>query len=50
LFRQIRTDVEKIDNWHALGEKIQGLVEQQKDINEALPEVCFFATRNCSFQ
>ncbi|CAB3984152.1 Ubiquitin conjugation factor E4 A [Paramuricea clavata] len=47
---QIRTDVEKIDNWRALGEKIQGLVEQQKDIDEALPEVCFFATRNCSFQ
>jgi hypothetical protein len=42
-FRQIRTEEEKVGNWHALGIKIQTLVEQQKEIDEALPEVCLLA-------
>jgi hypothetical protein len=38
--RQIRTDHEKIEKWRALDVKIQTYVKQQKEIDEALPEVC----------
>jgi hypothetical protein len=37
--RQIRTDHEKIEKWRALDVKIQTYVKQQKEIDEALPEV-----------
>ena len=44
-FRQIRTDVEIIDNWHSLGEKIQALVQERQEIDDFLSEVglCSFS-------
>lgn len=44
--RKVRKDQEAIDSWHALGNKIKELVEQQQQIDESLPEVSFVIVKN----